>query len=318
MKTNWLKRFLLATSSAFAVASFSSFANAQLVPVPGTSISLEPPVGFSLSEQFSGFVNLDNFSSIVITELPLEGYSEIATIFSSTQTAIEAFASQGILVKEVSTVIVGNMQVPFVTGVQNVNDVSVDKYIALLRGDKTILLTFNVTDDRLGEEAVIKAIESIEISATPSVEEQISQLPFTFKVAPPFQVLQTISGSGVALTPNGESDSSGKKPVIVIASSIGSVVNTTDLATFAERLLLNTEGFTNAIISDRKPINFAGGNGYLIEAIVTDGVVLQYLKISANTSSYVRLIVAGEAEEVEKLMPSIQAITNSVRVKDTD
>lgn len=306
----------MASSAALAITSFSPIASAQLVPVPGTSILLEPPAGFSLSEEFSGFVNLDDFSSIVITEFPLEGYSEIATIFSSTEAATKSFASQGIVVKEVSTVTVGDMQVPLLKGVQNVNNISVDKYIALLRGDKTILLVFNVTDrDRLGETDVITAIESVEIASTPSVEEQIAQLPFTFEVAAPFQVLQTLAGSGVAITPNGEPDPSGKGPLIIIASSIGSVVETTDLAVFAEQLLRETRGFTTARITEQNPIDFAGGSGYFIKATVSKDSIFQYLRIPANRS-YVRLIVSGEPKEVERLMPAIQAIVDSVQVKD--
>ena len=306
----------MASSAVLALASFSPIASAQLVSVPGTSISLEPPAGFTLSEQFSGFVNLDDFSSIVITELPLEGYPGIAATFSSIETATKNFASQGIVVEEVSTITVGEIQIPLLKGVQNVNNISVDKYIALLRGNTTILLVFNVTDrDRLEEAAVVAAIESIKIAPTPSVEEQIAQLPFTFEVAAPFQVLQTVSGSSVVITPNGEPDPSGKGPLIIIASSIGSVVETSDLAVFAERLLRETRGFSAARITEQSQLDFAGGDGYFIKANVPEGSISQYLRSTANTS-YVRLIVSGESQEVQRVMPAIQVIIDSVQVKD--
>lgn len=315
MKTSWIKRALTIGSTVLAMVSFSPIASAELVSVPGTSVSIEPPAGFNLSEQFSGFVNPDSLSSIVVTELPLEGYPEIAATFSSVETATERFASQGIVIEEVSTITVGQMEVPLLKGVQTISNASVDKYIALLRGDSTILLVFNVTDgDRFAEEAVIAAIESVEIAATPSLEEQVALLPFTFEVAAPFQVLQTIGGSGVAITPNGEPDPSGRGPLIIIAGATNSVPETTALEMFAEQLLRGTRGFTTASITDRGPVDFAGGNGYFIEATIPEGVVLQYLRIPPNTP-YVRLIVTGEPEAVEQLMPVIQQIIDSVRIE---
>lgn len=315
MKMSWIKRVLTASSTVLAIVSFSPVASAELVSVPGTSVSLEPPAGFSLSEQFSGFVNPDTLSSIVITELPLEGYSEIAATFSSVETAAERFASQGIVVAEVSTIAVGGMEVPLLKGVQTISNVSVNKYIVLLRGDTTILLVFNVTDrDRFGEAAVIAAVESVEVAATPSLEEQVALLPFTFEVTAPFQILQTIGGSGVAITPNGEPDPSGKDPLIIIAGSTSSAPETTELDIFAERLLRGTRGFAEASITNQAPVDFAGGNGYFIEATTPEGVVLQYLRVPPNTP-YVRLIVIGEPETVERSMPAIQEIVDSVRIE---
>lgn len=315
MRAKLFRKILLAGSAVLAAVSFSSAAIAEIIAIPGTSISLDPPEGFSLSEQFSGFVNSEDFSSIIVTELPLEAYSEIATAFASADAATERFASQGIEIEEVSSITVGEMQAPLLKGVQRVEGLQVDKYIVLLRGDATILMVFNVVDrDRLSEGAVLAAIESVQVAATPSLEEQIAQLPFSFDVVAPFQVLQTLAGSGVAITLNGETDPSGQKPLVVIASSVGSAVEPDDLAAFAERLLRGTRGFANAEIIEQTPIDFAGGDGYLITATVPEGTISQYLRVPPN-ASYVRLIVSGEATEVEKLASEIQTIVRSVRIK---
>ncbi|MEL6554237.1 MAG: hypothetical protein AAFQ63_12350 [Cyanobacteria bacterium J06621_11] len=293
----------------------------ELVIIPGTSVSLIQPSGFILSEQFSGFENPDTFSSIVIAELPLEAYAEVAETFSSTPEEVStAFANRGIVldVKDISSIVVEGSQVPFVRGIQTVGSTQVEKYFALIEGESTVLITFNIMDSaQFQEEAVIETIQSVEISPAPTTQQKVDELPFTFAVAEPFQVFDVLAGSSVILSPNGETDPAGETPLIVIANSVSAVsaaVSTTDLADFSAQLLQNTEGFENSIILNQEPTTFAGGDGYFTQATADDEEILQYLTILPD-GFYIRMVVLGNAESLEALMPTIQTIQNSVTAK---
>jgi hypothetical protein len=62
--------------------------------VPGTTIAMTPPSGYVLSDNFSGFENREDNSSITISELPKASYSELAVLFSSREAAAP-FSAKG-------------------------------------------------------------------------------------------------------------------------------------------------------------------------------------------------------------------------------
>ncbi|MBE9063263.1 hypothetical protein [cf. Phormidesmis sp. LEGE 11477] len=294
--------------------------------IPGTSVSLQPPAGFVTADQFSGLVNPESLASIVIAELPAAAYTEFVSLFASTPEAVtSAFAERGIVleVDTISNVLVNGNEVPLVKGIQTVGDTQVSKYFALFggetSGENTILITFNVTEPAsLSEEAIVNTIQSIQVAPALSIEQKVAELPFTFEVAPPFQVFDVLLGSTVLLSPNGEPSPSGEDPVIIIASSVSPIIaadlSAFDLATFSSQVLLETEGFTQANITTRSPTEFAGGEGYVIQASVADSTVFQYLRILPN-NFYIRMLAAGNTEAIAELVPTIEAIQSSVEAK---
>src|SRR5262245_6017454 len=76
------------------------------VRVPGTSVTLTAPPGYRLARAFSGLENADNGSSILVAELPPEGYAELVATFSSPKTLSTKMADQGVRVTRVEPVAV--------------------------------------------------------------------------------------------------------------------------------------------------------------------------------------------------------------------
>ncbi len=289
----------------------------EQVIIPGTSVSLSPPPGFTLSERFSGFVSEANLSSIVLTELPLEAYSELAEALSSTPEEItELFASQGIVldVENVSSISVEGTQAPFVEGTQTISGMQVKKYFALLGEESTVLLTFNVLDEnQLSEQSVIDTVQSVETRPVLSIQQKVAELPFTFAIADPFKVFDVLLGSSVVLSSNHGSVASDDDSLIIIASSI-SPVQTTDIAEYSTYLLNSTAGFEAAVVTEQSPIEFAGSDGYFVSAELQDNVVIQYLAVQPN-NFYIRMIVIAAAAEIDQLLPVVQEIQESVAAR---
>jgi hypothetical protein len=65
-----LHRVTLPVVGLLIAVLVSSEASAQVVRVPGTSTSLEPPKGFSLADRFPGFQSAELQASIMVTEIP--------------------------------------------------------------------------------------------------------------------------------------------------------------------------------------------------------------------------------------------------------
>ena len=301
----------------------------DLVTIPGTSLSLIPPAGFVLSEDYSGFFNADDFSSIVLAELPSEAYPELAAIFSSTPEAITAaFAARGLDVEvdSIATVEHEGKAVPFVSAVQIAGGLDVQKYFVLFGQEQaglanTLLLTFNVMPDSLlGEGDVVTTIRSAEISPPPSIEETITELPFTFEVVEPFQRAYGLMGTAVLLNLSGELGADSEEPLIIIARSLNTTALETpqpaELAALSERLLRETDGFADTEITRQLSVEFAGRAGYLIEASQpdSDDFVAQYVSVMPD-GYYLRMLVLGAPDKVAELMPAIQAIRSSVAIR---
>lgn len=293
-------------------------AQLALVTIPGTSISLRPPDGFVLSEQFSGFENRETSSSIVLAELPAAAYPEISATFSSSAEDIStAFAQQSIIleVESISSLLVGNTQVPFVEGIQTVGSAKIKKYFALLEGESTILLTFNIIDTaQTKRETIVETVESVVISSAPTIQQKIDELPFTVIAADPFQVLDVLAGSSVVLSINGEPDPTEETPLVIIASSF-SPVQTTNIASLSTQLLQSTAGFETSTITSQSPAPFAGSEGYLMQASLEDKTILQYLTLLPD-DFYIRMVVISPSERLDAIMPAIQTIQNSVTIKE--
>ncbi|MEL6604330.1 MAG: hypothetical protein AAFP20_14005, partial [Cyanobacteria bacterium J06614_10] len=225
----------------------------------------------------------------------------------------EAFAEQGIVleVENISSVPVGESEVPMVEGTQYVNGIRVKKYFTILRSDSTLLLTFNVIEgEQLSRETIANTIQSVAIAPPPSIQDKVAELPFTFQMAEPFQILDVFAGSSVLLNLSGKPDPSEEDPVIIIASSVSSVPSD-DMATLSSDILRATRGFAEVDITEQSPVDFAGREGYFTRGTLEEISVLQYLSVLPD-GFYIRLIALGESEDLTELMPAIQAIQSSV------
>src|SRR5262245_50826046 len=90
---------LLLLSGSFANARSLPLAQQNLVKVPGTKVSLVPPEGLKLSEQFPGFWDEERGLSISILEMPTP-YSEIIKGF--TKGALDARGMRLLSNREIS------------------------------------------------------------------------------------------------------------------------------------------------------------------------------------------------------------------------
>ena len=79
----------------------------------------------------------------------------------------------------------------------------------------------------------------------------------------------------------------------------------------AVELLRNTGGYREAQITSQGPAAFAGGNGYVVTAVVENRTVVQYLRIVPG-GGYLRLLARGETAAVQSAEAVIAEIASSV------
>lgn len=291
-------------------------ATAAPVVIPGTTVAeIEPPAGFTISDSFAGLENIEDGSSITIFELPPEAYDELSTIFNTEESAEAALLSENIILEERFLLTVEDTQVPVLRGTQQTSIGNATKYITVLEGEKTVLVTFNIIAPAVITQAIVEAtITSIDLAAAPTLEEKVAQLSFSFQAIAPFRVSDVFGNSGVLLTTFEEIDPSGTKPIVVIARG-QSVVYDRDAEDISAELLYGTRGFASAEIVNQESVEFSGGLGYLIEAEANGLTVVQYTHVPAD-GRHIRLLATGESSAFADVLSVVKTIADSVTVEN--
>lgn len=131
--------------------------------VPGTTVSMTPPAGFALAGEFAGFKDGNGAASILVVELPAEAYPQLSAPFGDLEMARTSFATKGISVTALKRIDTPPGAALFLSGTQTVGSLHLNKWMALLKGEKTqqrfIRMIAFVPADRVDEtRAVVEAI----------------------------------------------------------------------------------------------------------------------------------------------------------------
>jgi hypothetical protein len=178
-----------------------------------------------------------------------------------------------------------------------------------------VLITFNLSGSSpLGRSDVEAVLRSVTIARLPTLDEKLSQLPFTFRAAAPFRTVDAMPGTAAILSTADRVDPAGKQPMIVIGR-VGTGATPAEVAQTNERELRNMPGFKDAAILEQKPAQFAGGQGHFISAAADGKSVLQFLRVLPG-GSYVRLLASGETSAIEDARAAIMEIAASVELPE--
>ena len=304
---SYLRRTIFA---ALATMTFSALADE--VSIPGTSVSLMTPAGFTVSSSFSGLENTIDGSSITIAELPADAYDQLHVMFSNVKNAISGFRKQGVVIERSDIYSVGDQRIPVLIGRQPVASGEVGKYMALFRGKKTVLMTFNVFDERSMNSSMVKeTISSVRLGAVATLDQKLAQLPFSFAVSSPFRIGDVYGGSAVSLPSFEGVDPTGLRPALFVAVALAPALPKSSAKLVSQQLVHSTNGFESAEIVHKKETLFAGGQGFYVEAIQSNRKLVQFLRISAD-DRYIRLMAFGERSELNRVMPAVSEIAKSV------
>ncbi|OUS24528.1 hypothetical protein A9Q99_24335 [Gammaproteobacteria bacterium 45_16_T64] len=293
-----------------AVSSFS-----DELSIAGTSISLNSPNGFTVSSSFSGLENIHDGSSITITELPIDAFDQFNAVFSDLNKAKKGFEKQGIVIERADTYTVEGQRIPILIGRQPIPNGEIGKYMALFRGDLTVLMTFNVFNSNVLSPSIVKAtIGSVRLAPAPTLAQKIEQLPFSFSVVTPFHIGNVLGGSGVLLPTFEGADPTGFKPAVLVVRALAPVPPESSIDLVSQQLLRGTQGFETAKIITKKETTFAGGRAAYLEAITADRKIVQLVRIPSD-GRYIRLVAFGETAQLNRVMSAVSEIANSVKIR---
>lgn len=283
--------------------------------IPGTSVTLDAPDGFTVTGGFTGLENLESGSSITIGELPAEAYEELAQVFTNLEAAIAGLAPQGVSVERATSYEVAGQQVPVLIGSQSAPGGEIGKYMALFRNEITVLMTFNIFEPQSTTPSSIeRTIASVRLLPPATLEQKLEMLPFSLETAAPFRAGDILGGSAVLLSTFEGIDLTGLMPVAIVVRAISPVTTSANAEVVARQLLGSLQGFEDAEVTNAKELIFGGGPAIYLEAITQDRKVVQYLGIPPD-GMYIRLVAYGAIADLERLLPAVADIAQSVSVR---
>jgi hypothetical protein len=298
---SWLAGAIGAAALAFLIPAS---AQQERVTIRGTSVTLTPPPGFTVSRTVRGVENTATSSTITISEQAADAYAGLAERFASPKSLSDGYAQQKVTIRSVRRI---DGKIPFAIGRQALNGgKEAAKYLALLQGDKTVLVTFTIGDRSFTEADAEAVVRSIELAPEPTLEERLSGMPFTFRAVEPYAVDEVIPRQAVTLAVEGDET----QPVVVIGYGRSQALMG-DEARVAVELLRNTGGYRDATITAQGPATFAGGPGYLVTVAIEDRTAVQYLRIVAG-GGYLRLLARGRTSAMQSAEAVIAEIASSV------
>lgn len=286
--------------------------------ISGTTVSLAPLKGFVPSSKFAGLEHAEAKASVLVVEMPPEAHAQLQALFGSAEAAKTNFAKQNIVIDEAEDIETAGGKGRILTGQQNVAGTTFDKWIVLLKGAKTVMITVQAPEDSdLDGDDVVAMLKSVSLGAEPTIEQKLAALPFRIRAAEPFRVVDTFGGLGLLMTVGPLNvDPKGAQPMLIVSYQTGGQVPAGQLAAVGEKLLQTTRGFEKAEISKRDTVAFAGSNEGSMLTGTTAGDsgrkrFAQYMGLGAD-GRFVRMIVSADEATYPSLEPAIKAVADSI------
>jgi hypothetical protein len=312
----------LAFASALSLAASMAVAPAsaqERKPVEGTSVSLTPPKGFEPATGFAGLMNKATQASVLVVEMPPEAYPQLSTLFADGDAAKAGFAKQNVTIAKREQLDVAGAKVPLLAGSQIApNGAQFDKWIALFKGDKTVMITVQSPKTAKLPEAQVRAmVASVSLGKEPTIEVKLAALPFAIKPAAPFRVIDTLAGSGVMMTVGEKNtDPEGAQPLMIAVHQTVPSARPGQEEALAETLLKSTQNLEEATIAERRHLPFAGGEGMLLRGTFqhpngSAKAFVQYLGIGTG-GRFVRLLAMVDEARLAELQPAIEQTAASI------
>jgi hypothetical protein len=275
----------------------------QRLPIRGTSVTLTAPPGFTPSRSERGIENTTTGTTVTISEASAEAYAGLADRFKSAKAMTDGYANQGVTIRTVRNV---DGKIPFAIGRQTKDGKDLTRYLALLKGDKTVLVSFTSPDRTFTEADAEAILRSIELTPEPTLEERLAELPFVFRAVEPYVVQNVINRQAVNL----EVKNDKTQPTVTVGTGRSQALMGEE-ARVAVELLKGTGGWRDAQITVQEPATFAGGKGYRITAVVEDRMAVQYLRILSG-GTYLRFLARGTASAMQNAEMVITELAGTV------
>jgi len=285
---------------------------AQSVRVPGTSVTLAPPEGFSSAKQYPGFERPEAQASIMVTELPGPAADMIRSMTGP------ALAGKGVILISARDTVIRDSPARLLHARQKTPKGEALKWI-LIAGDatKTIMVVGTFTDGV--SPGIGNAIEQSLLTASwgsPASVSPFEGLPFRVTPNAKLKLARRVSNM-LMFTESGTTGTPGSTDALYIAGHSLGEGQIGDVRAFSEsraRQTTLTKGVTNFT---GRAIQVGGLDAYELEADAADArsgrAMRLYQVVIPDETGYFILQGLINADRAGEIFPEFKALTASFR-----
>lgn len=229
--------------------------------VEGTKISLCPPKGYIVANNWQGYQHYKSGSSLMVMEMPAP-WDEIRPIFTSN----EGFESQGIVVKDVYPIKVYGKEGFLVTGEQFANGMMYAKYILAFDTGTGAVMINGAHPNELKEfaDGMVTSLLSVVYNAEQKVDE-FAGVTYRVDVTGTKLKFAMMTGSIHLYTVDGNATPAvDDKTAMMVGNTLGHVMREDHKQTAIDHL--HRLPFKNIEIQNIEPITIDGISGFAITA----------------------------------------------------
>jgi hypothetical protein len=298
---------------ALSITTSISPALAQSMRVPGTSVSLAPPAGFSVAQQYPGFEQPDEKASIMVTELAV---AAAGMIKSMTATGL---ASRGMTLVSAQDVSIDAKPARLLHVSQKTSTGDVLKWI-LIAGDvkRTAMVVGMFPADSPGwrADSIRQALLTVSLRVAPP-STQFEGLPFHLTGTSRLKLAQRVSNM-LVFTESGATGSPGSTEALFVAGHSIGHGEIPDVQTFSESRARQTTLISGLTNITGRAVMIGGLDGWELGADAKDArsgrAMRLYQVIIPDETGYYVLQGLCSADSAAALLPEFRTLTASFRV----
>jgi hypothetical protein len=307
-----LLRYLAAV--ALVVGMTSSALAADPVFAPGARVGMTPLVGLNKAKTFPGFETEDGGVKVLIADLPVEAYGEVANAFKA-----NPGGTGGIKPESIETA----AGLAYFT-VESAKDAAgnVKRYSMILPGPSfSGYVAVQVPENAskiYTDDAVRQMFKTAVLRNEVPVEEQLGLMPFKISELSSFKNVRTLAPGAALILSDGDEKSGFEVAPFMIIGLIGSTPATPDdRGRFAQQIAATIPGVREGKITMSEPVRIDGQPGYetRIDAISgkdnTPVTLVQWLRFGSQTS--MRIIGSSPRDNWAKAFPRFRAVRDGIQ-----
>jgi len=306
----------LAAIVLYVAATCSALAADPVFP-PGARVGMVPLVGLAKAKSFVGFETEDQGVKVLVTDLPVEAYSEVANAFKS-----NPVGSGGVKPESIETP-AGLAYYTVESAKENgkAGAVNVRRYSMILPGPTfSGYVAVQVPENAskiYTDDAVRQMFATAVIRNEVPVEEQLSLMPFKMGELGEFKNVRTLAPGAALIVADGDEKTGFEAAPFMIIGIIGSTAATPDdRGRFAQQIATTIPGVRDGRITMSEPVRIDGQAGYetRIDAVSgkdsTPVTIVQWLRFGAQNS--LRIIGSSPRTDWAKAFPRFRAVRDGI------
>ena len=305
-------RYLVAM--AFGIATTCAAFAADPVFAPGAKVGMTPLVGLVKARSFVGFETEDQGVKVLVTDLPMEAYGEVASAFKA-----NPGGSGGIKPESIET----PAGLAYYT-VESAKDgtTNVRRYSMILPGPTfSGYVAVQVPENAAKiytDDAVRQMFASAVIRKEVPVDEQLGLMPFKMNELSAFKNVRTLAPGAALILADGDEKTGFEVQPFMIIGMIGSTAaSPDDRGRFAQQIATTIPGVRDGKITMSEPVRIDGQAGYETRIDATSGkdntpvTIVQWLRFGPQTS--LRIIGSSPRDDWSKAFTRFRAVRDGIR-----